>query len=155
MTLPFETAETFRRNKTRYCRHIDTKQWSLLSTFILPDAEIEFLNAEGRTYVDENGVEQKWYSRAGFVACFEKAFEGMQTLHVVDPGDFEVVEGNGAGDGDRSGVRSGSGSGSRSKNEARAVFGLVYHVGDAGSEKGVHLTGGRHYQETWKMVKDE
>ncbi|KXH66023.1 hypothetical protein CSAL01_12291 [Colletotrichum salicis] len=65
MSLPFETAEIICRNKTRYCRYIDMKQWPLLSTLILPDTEIEFLDAEGRTYCDENGVEQKWDSLAG------------------------------------------------------------------------------------------
>lgn len=60
--------------------------------------------------------------------------------------------GDGTRDRDRGGDRSGSRS--RSKNEAKAVSGLVYHVGDVGSEKGVHLTGGGHYLETWR-VDDE
>ncbi|OHE99230.1 hypothetical protein CORC01_05511 [Colletotrichum orchidophilum] len=138
MVLSPEAAETIRRKKTRYCRYLDTKQWASLSTIILPDAEIEFLDAEGQTAVDENGVEQKWNSLEGFVGYFEPVFAGMQTLHVVDPGDFEVDEENGAGNVD----------------ETKAVFGFVYHAGNAGSEKGVHLTGGGHYYETWRRDKD-
>lgn len=125
-SVPPEIAEQIRLKKSQYCRFADTNAWDKIDTVIASDATFAFYDSEGALVCD-NGVEFKFNSRAEFVGYFSAAFKALQTIHVVGPGELELV----------------------GPNEVKAIWTVIYHSGLRGTDGGMHGTGGGHYYETW------
>ncbi|ROW18396.1 hypothetical protein VPNG_00297 [Cytospora leucostoma] len=133
MALPPYAAETIRRKKSQYCRFLDTKQWHLFDKIALPDANFDFVGPEGNVLSD-GGVPFSWSNTKGFTSHFKKAFETVQTIHSIGPGELEQI----------------------GPGEVKAIWTVIYHLGPQGSADAKHHgTGGGNYHEIWKKQGDD
>ncbi|KAK6216084.1 hypothetical protein LQW54_003860 [Pestalotiopsis sp. IQ-011] len=124
-----EVAMIINRKKNWYCRYADTCQFEKFDQIALPECTYEY-QSDGAV-ITQSGFTYRWGSTKDFVDFFAKAFETLQTIHMVGPGDFEQI----------------------SDDEVRATFTVIYHSGLAkgvSESYGVQGTGGGHYCETWK-----
>ncbi|KAF7558195.1 hypothetical protein G7Z17_g17 [Cylindrodendrum hubeiense] len=126
-----EAMEIITRKKQQYCRFADSNQWHEFDNIMMPDFTAEFFNAEGEIHV-ENNTEYRFASLEEWRGYFSKAFEQLQTIHIVSPAEFEEV----------------------SPDEIKAIFTVLYHAGTK-SDTGMHGTGGGHYHEIWKRKGDD
>jgi hypothetical protein len=132
---PPDVTERIRSKKSQYTHFADSQQWHRFDTIFLPDATFKFVDAEGKVVTTPDGATPyEWQSPDAWRAFFEKAFVGVQVIHLVDPGEFEQV----------------------SPDEVKAVFTVIYHAGPKGyAKEPPHETGGGHYRETWVRVGDD
>ncbi|KAI0133845.1 hypothetical protein BJ170DRAFT_590852 [Xylariales sp. AK1849] len=129
-----EVAAIINRKKQWYCRYADTNQWHLFDKVALPECTYEY-HSDGKVLVNA-GFTYAWGSTEQFTSFFTKAFESLQTIHMVGPGDLEQV----------------------SPDEVKAVFTVIYFSGlkkTASESHGVQGTGGGHYFETYKRKGDD
>ncbi|KAK9421562.1 putative Bile acid 7-alpha [Seiridium unicorne] len=129
-----EVAAVITRKKLWYCRYADTRQWHLFDKVALPECTFEY-QSNGEILVNA-GFTYAWSSTEQFTSFFSKAFENLQTLHTVGPGEFEQV----------------------SEDQVKAVFTVVYYSAlkkGAESSHGVQGTGGGHYFETYRRKGDD
>lgn len=125
---PPEVAERIRHKKAQYTRFADTKQWSKFDSIFVADATFKFVDEEGKVISTPDGaIPYEWTSREAWVAFFSAAFTNLQVIHLVGPGEFEMV----------------------GPDEVKAVFTVIYHDAPKGKGTGPHETGGGHYYETW------
>ncbi|KAK4232879.1 hypothetical protein C8A03DRAFT_19931 [Achaetomium macrosporum] len=125
---PPDVAERIRSKKAQYTRLADTKQWKKFDAIFVPDATFTFVDADGKVISTPDGATSyKWHSLESWAAFFEKALADSQVIHLVGPGEFELV----------------------GPDEVKASFTVVYHSGAKGEGAGPHETGGGHYRETW------
>ncbi|KAH8659889.1 hypothetical protein BX600DRAFT_499190 [Xylariales sp. PMI_506] len=129
-----EVAQIITRKKLWYCRYSDTNQWELWDQVALPECTYEY-HSNGKVF-SKAGFTYAWGSSSEFTAFFSKAFENLQTIHMVGPGEFEQV----------------------SDDEVKAVFTVIYFSSlkkTATESHGVQGTGGGHYFETYKRKGDD
>ena len=123
-----EIAQIITTKKLQYCRFADTHQWEKFNQVALPECTYEYTD-HGEVIVD-HGFTYSWKSTKAFTSFFSAAFETLQTLHHVGPGEFKFI----------------------SFNEVQAIFPIVYYSGLAkgfNSTQGVTGVGGGHYYETY------
>ncbi|TLD11191.1 hypothetical protein PgNI_05205 [Pyricularia grisea] len=134
-TVSPEIIEAIRSKKTLYCRAVDTKSWAEFERIALPNATLVYKNSvNGLTTDASDGTNlPSFNSRDDFVAFFKKAFEPLQTIHMVNSGSFERI----------------------SDDEVKAVFALVTHGGPTCDSKNGHVTAGGYYNEVYKNVDGE
>lgn len=132
MAISPEVAEIIRRKKTQYCRFADLNQFHLFDKIALPSATFKFAGRDSEV-INENGIVYSWEDRETFCAAFTKAFENVQVIHSVGPGELEQT----------------------GPDEVKAVFTVIYHAGPKGTDPKNHGTGGGHYHETWKRQGDD
>ncbi|KAI3393814.1 hypothetical protein diail_3590 [Diaporthe ilicicola] len=132
MAISPEVAEIIRTKKSQYCRFADTNQFHLFEKIALPSATFKFVGPDD-VVIAEGGVEYSWENLAGFCAFFTKAFESIQVIHSVGPGELEQT----------------------GPDEVKAIFTVIYHAGPKGTDMKHHDIGGGHYHETWKRQGDD
>ncbi|KAF4984966.1 hypothetical protein FDECE_16932 [Fusarium decemcellulare] len=132
MAVSPEAAAIIQRKKAQYCRFADTHQWDRFDTIMLPNAEFSFHDPDG-SVIKKGDMEYSWSSTKDWAAFFKNENKEMQAIHIVGPAEMEQV----------------------SPDEIKSIWAVVYHVGNKGSEGGVHGTGGGHYYESWKKVGDD
>jgi hypothetical protein len=129
-----EIVNIITRKKAQYCRFADTNQWHLFDQVALPECTYEYCS-NGVVFAKAEFT-YAWGSTAEFVGFFSKAFENLQTIHLIGPGEFEKV----------------------SPDEIKAVFGVIYMSGlkpTAAESHGIQGQGGGHYYETYKRKGDD
>jgi hypothetical protein len=129
-----EIAQIITTKKLQYCRFADTHQWEKFAQVAFPECTYEYTD-HGVLLVD-NGFTYKWNSTAEFTGFFSMAFQTLQTMHLVGPGEFTYLN----------------------PDEVEAIFPVVYHSAlakGAESTKGVTGTGGGHYREIYKRKDDD
>ncbi|KAH8903544.1 hypothetical protein BR93DRAFT_931138 [Coniochaeta sp. PMI_546] len=134
--VPPEIAQIITTKKLQYCRFADTHQWDKFDRVALPECTYEY-SSHGEILVDQ-GFKYSWSSTAEFTGFFSVAFETLQTMHLVGPGEFEYTNSN--------------------MDEIHAIFPIVYYSAlakTADSTQGVTGTGGGHYFETYKRQGDD
>jgi hypothetical protein len=131
-----EIAQIITTKKLQYCRFADTHQWEKFDQVALPECTYEYSD-HGNLIVD-HGFQYAWASTAKFTAFFSAAFETLQTMHLVGPGEFGYTKPD--------------------MDEIEAIFPVVYHSAlakTATSTQGVTGSGGGHYYEIYKRVGDD
>lgn len=125
-----EVAQAISRQKARYGRYADTKQWDKWEKEIaLPDARYSFFDTNGQPLMV--GKQALAFDSAKAVtAYFEKFFASLETMHNLGPGDFEQA----------------------SADEVKAVFGFEDQVMNKALGHWAEIRGGGFYYETWKLV---
>lgn len=129
-----EVAQIITRKKLWYCRYADTGKWESFDKVSLPECTFAY-HSEGKVFVN-HGFTYAWGSTQEFTSFFSKAFENLQTLHMIGPGEFEYV----------------------SEDEVKAVFSVVYYSAlkkTADQSHGVQGVGGGHYFDTFKRKGDD
>lgn len=125
---PPDIAERIRYKKAQYARFIDSKQWPRFNTIFVADAKITFVDANEKVVVAPNGTTPySWQSLDAWAGFFEKALVDVQCIHLLGPGELELVR----------------------PDEVKAVFPFTYHAGPKADGQGPHETRGGHYHETW------
>ncbi|RTE85003.1 hypothetical protein BHE90_000387 [Fusarium euwallaceae] len=128
-----EVALAITRQKARYGRYADTKQWDKFAQDIaLPDARFSFYDTEGKLLV-AGPQSLAFDSVKGCAAFFGKFFSQFQTQHNFGPGDFEQV----------------------GPDEVKAIFGMEDQIMSKYLGAWVEIRGGGFYHETWKLVDGE
>jgi len=126
-----EIAQIITTKKLQYCRFADTHQWSKFDQVAFPECTYQYTD-HGELIVD-HGFSYSWNSTKAFTTFFSAAFETLQTMHHVGPGEFVYTN--------------------AALNEVLATFPIVYHSALAkgvNSTVGVTGTGGGHYYETYR-----
>ncbi|KAH8886026.1 hypothetical protein GQ53DRAFT_750848 [Thozetella sp. PMI_491] len=129
-----EVINIITRKKLWYCRYSDTGKWHLFDQVAVPECKFEY-HSEGKVLVHA-GFTYAWPSREGFTSFFSKAFENLQTMHLLGPGEFDQI----------------------SQDEVKAVFPVAYFSAlkkTATASHGVQGQGGGYYFETYKRVGDD
>jgi hypothetical protein len=132
--VPPEVAQIITNKKLQYCRFADTHQWAKFDQVAFPECTYRY--TDHSELVVANGFRYEWGSTADWVGFFSGAFETLQTMHHVGPGEFTMV----------------------AEDEVEAVFPVMYYSALAkGVDKthGVTGTGGGHYYETYKRKGDD
>ncbi|KAH7320598.1 hypothetical protein B0I35DRAFT_197926 [Stachybotrys elegans] len=127
-----EVALAITRQKARYARYADTKQWDKWADLALPDATMAYLLTDGKPLAMGPQL-TVWDSSKASAAFFEKFFRSMESLHNIAPGDFEAV----------------------APDEVKAIFGFEDQVLSAHLPWLLEIRGGGYYYETWKLVDGE
>lgn len=128
-----EVAMAITRQKARYARYADTKQWGLFEKIGHPNGRFSFLGTDGEPLV--MGKALVFDSAASFASFFEKFFAGLETMHNISPGDFEPSD--------------------QSSDEVKAVFGFEDQLLPKALGSWVEIRGGGFYTETWKLIDGE
>lgn len=128
-----EVALAISRQKARYARYADTKQWSRFEKVGLPDGRFSFLGVDGEPLM--MGKALVFDTARSFAAFFESFFAGLETMHNLSPGDFEKSE--------------------EKADEVKAVFGFEDQLLSKTLGSWVEIRGGGFYTETWKLVDGE
>ncbi|KAK4661162.1 uncharacterized protein QC763_704695 [Podospora pseudopauciseta] len=135
--VPYEIAELIRRKKALYCRSADTKQWRRFSEFALPEATFTFVDALTPDIpLTEGGQSMSFSHRDAFLNYFEERNKDLQYIHSVGPGELYFVDG-------------------KDGKEVKAIWGVIFHVGDGEETRGFHGTGAGYYHEVWVKVGDD
>ncbi|KAJ0121781.1 hypothetical protein J7T55_008948 [Diaporthe amygdali] len=132
MAVSSEVAEIIRRKMSQYCRLADTRQLHLFDKVALPGATFKYVGADG-SVIHENGVDYIFDNREAFCTFFHNAFETIQVIHSVGPGELEQI----------------------GPDEVKAIFTVIYHAGPKGTDVKNHGTGGGHYYGTWRREGDD
>ncbi|CAJ2506321.1 Uu.00g004510.m01.CDS01 [Anthostomella pinea] len=134
-----EVTDIIRAKMNRYCRSVDSKQWDLFNTVSFPDASFAYRNPDG-SFVraalagQDSSVDYNFKSREEFLNFFKSTFDSLNTIHMVDGGDFEQV----------------------GPDEVKVVFVIMYMAGPNGKIPGISDgSGGGHYHQTWKRDGDD
>lgn len=116
--------DQIRTAKARYCRFLDTKQWSAFGELLVPAPHIQFFDPSGALMVTFD-------SRDVFVESARSFLEGAHSIHQVHNDELIWV----------------------SANEVSAIWSMedyvVYPSAKAGQPSAVHGYG--HYHETWVL----
>ncbi|KAI1470072.1 uncharacterized protein F4812DRAFT_457467 [Daldinia caldariorum] len=128
MAVDPRVTDIIRGKKLRYCLCIDTKQWHLFEQVALPDATLCIVNPDG-SFVEQDGVDWNWPTRADFINYLQKTFGQHQTMHNAGAAAFEQV----------------------SPDEVKVTSSGIWHLA-AGETQG---TGGGYYYETWVRKDDD
>lgn len=120
------------QKKAQYCRFADSHQWHKFDTIMLSNATYSFHEPDG-SVIMKGDLPMKWLSRDDWTAFFSNENKDLQAIHNVGPAEMEQV----------------------SPDEIKAVFSVIYHVGNKEADSGFHGTGGGYYHETWKKVGDD
>ncbi|KAK4649832.1 hypothetical protein QC762_704695 [Podospora pseudocomata] len=135
--VPHEIAELIRRKKALYCRSADTKQWRRFSEFALPEATFTFVDALTPDIpMTEGGQCMSFSHRDAFLDYFEERNKDLQYIHSVGPGELYFVDG-------------------KDGKEVKAIWSVIFHVGDGEETRGFHGTGAGYYHEVWVKVGDD
>lgn len=127
-----EVAGAITRQKARYARYADTKQWDKLEALNLPTAAYAFLDNSGRPLAV--GKKALVFDSPRPVAdYFRKFFAAMDTMHNIGPGDFEQA----------------------APGEVRAVWGFEDQIVSKALGSWAKIRGGGYYYETWRLVDGE
>ncbi|KAK3491345.1 hypothetical protein B0T13DRAFT_450837 [Neurospora crassa] len=123
--------------KLRYCRYIDTQQFPLLTSLILPSCTFNFIDYFSSSPIVEPSaagpVTLAFDSLASWTAYFSDKFKGLQTMHLVSgTGEFTSI----------------------SEDEYEVIFAVIYHAAPKEGETGWQGAGGGHYHERWVKGKD-
>lgn len=128
-----EVAVAITRQKTRYCRYADTKQWyKLASDVALPDARLVYCDSEGKP-LQVSGRDLVFDSAQSFAAFYDKFFAQFDTMHNIGPADLEQV----------------------AADEVNSVFGFEDQVMSKPLGAWGEIRGGGYYYTTWKLVDGE
>ncbi|KAL4864752.1 hypothetical protein BDV12DRAFT_200831 [Aspergillus spectabilis] len=127
---PYETAETIRHRKSQYSRFSDTAQWTLFSSLLHPSLTASSHNPDGSIIVSD-GFTYIFSNREEYVSFFSRSNANSQSIHVVGPGELEMI----------------------SEDEVSAVWGVTYQTGSLGAVGGSSGMGGGHYHEVWRRVE--
>lgn len=125
-----EVANAITRQKTRYARYADTKQWDKWEHEVFhPTAKFAFLDVKGAPLMV--GKKPLVFDSAKAIAAYYlKFFAEVNTMHNIGPGDFEQV----------------------APDEVRAVFGVEDQVVSKALGLWASIRGGGYYYETWRLV---
>ncbi|KAM5353529.1 hypothetical protein ACJ41O_000179 [Fusarium nematophilum] len=128
-----EVAQAISRQKARYGRYIDTKQWDKWERDVaLPDAQYSFLDTAGNPLTV--GKQALVFDTAKSTATFfNRFFSQVETMHNIGIGDFEQV----------------------APDEVKAVFGFEDQILSKALGAWGEIRGGGFYYETWKLVDGE
>ncbi|KAK7423698.1 hypothetical protein QQX98_000888 [Neonectria punicea] len=132
MAISQETKDIITTKKLQYCRFADSNQWDSFDKILTPDAICEFFESEG-VIQNQGGVDCRFSSREEVVGFFSKATAGMQTLHVISPGEMEQT----------------------GPDEIKVIWGAVFQMGSKEPSGGMHGTGGGYFHETWIRKGDD
>lgn len=128
-----EVAIAINRQKARYCRYADTKQWDKLASDVtLPDARLAYCDSAGAP-LRVSGRALVFDSAASFAAFYTKFFAPVDSMHNLCPADLEQV----------------------APDEVKAVFGFEDQVVFRGLGSWGTIRGGGYYHNTWKHVDGE
>lgn len=132
MSPSMETTQIIASKKAQYTRLVDTNQWSLLDTILLPEFSFKMLDHEG-AIMSLGGAEIKFASREEWKTHFGKLFETKQKTHLVGFPELEQI----------------------GPDEIVAWCTLQASVADIGARPKGRTTLGGHYRDTWKRVDGE
>lgn len=128
-----EVALAITRQKLRYARYADTKQWDLFEKIGVPDGRFNFFGADGEPL--RMGKAVVFDSAKSFADFFNHFFSGLETLHNIAPGDFETSNEN--------------------PDEVKAIFAFEDQLLSKTFGSWFEIRGGGHYNETWKLIDGE
>ena len=129
-----EVAEAITRQKARYGRYADTKQWDLFAKLGLPNARYSYLDNAGKPLMTGNRA--LVFESSGLAAeFFGRFFLNFDTLHNIAIGDFEPS--------------------TEAPDEVWAVFGFEDQLVSKALGAWAEIRGGGFYYETWKLVDGE
>ncbi|KAK3368461.1 hypothetical protein B0H63DRAFT_488503 [Podospora didyma] len=126
-----EIAQIIQTKKLQYARFADTHQWEKFNQVALPECTYSYTD-HGKIIVD-HGFTYRWSSTKDFTTFFSAAFQTLQTMHHIGPGEFNYTD--------------------SSLSEVLAIFPVVYYSAlaqGATDTQGVTGTGGGHYYETYR-----
>jgi hypothetical protein len=124
-----EIALAISRQKARYGRYADTKQWDKFGHDIaLPDAIMSYCDTNGEPLV-YNNRKLVFNSPVATARFFGEFFAPLQTMHTIAVGDFEQV----------------------APDEVNAVFGFEDQLVSPSLGGLAEIRGGGFYYETWKL----
>ncbi|KAF5517173.1 hypothetical protein CGCA056_v011013 [Colletotrichum aenigma] len=128
-----EVALAISRQKARYARYADTKQWDKFDKEIgLPTAQYVYCGTDGQPVV--LGTQKCVFASPGACAAwFGNFFSYLETLHNIGIGDFEQI----------------------APDQVKAVFGFEDQLFSKQLGSWAGLRGGGFYYETWKLVDGE
>ncbi|KAL3293791.1 bile acid 7-alpha [Colletotrichum asianum] len=128
-----EVALAISRQKARYARYADTKQWDKFDKEIgLPTAQYVYCGTGGQPVV--LGTQKCVFESPGACAAwFGNFFSYLETLHNIGLGDFEQI----------------------APDQVKAVFGFEDQLFSKQLGSWAGLRGGGFYYETWKLVDGE
>lgn len=125
-----EVALAITRQKARYGRYADTKQWDKFEMEIgLPGACYSYCDGDGKPLMV--GKQALVFDSAKSTAAFfKKFFTPQNTMHNLSIGDFEQV----------------------APDEVKAIFGFEDQIVSKVLGRLAEIRGGGYYYETWKLV---
>ena len=128
-----EVAIAITRQKARYCRYGDTKQWDRLAREVmLPDARLVYCDDAGKP-LRVSGRDLVFDSSTSFAAFYTNFFAQFDTMHNLCSADIEQV----------------------APDEVKSVFGFEDQVMSKQLGAWAEIRGGGYYHETWKLVDGE
>lgn len=130
--VPPEVAQAITRQKARYARFADTKQWDKFEALALPNAPYAFLDTDKKP-LTVGGKALVFETAKSVAAYFGKFFAAQETMHNIGPGDFEQV----------------------APDEVKAVFGFEDQIISIYLGSWAKIRGGGYYYETWRLVDGE
>ncbi|KFH43814.1 hypothetical protein ACRE_054030 [Hapsidospora chrysogenum ATCC 11550] len=128
-----EIALAITRQKARYGRYADTKQWDKFERDIaLSDARYSYCDVNGKPL--QVGKQALVFDSARSAAAFfERFFAPQATMHNLGVGDFEHT----------------------AEDEVQSVFGFEDQIVSKALGSLAEIRGGGYYYETWKRVGGE
>ncbi|KAL4731006.1 putative cyclase fgr4 [Fusarium chlamydosporum] len=118
MAVSLETYTIIQQKKAQYCRFADSHQWEKFDTIMLPNATYSFHEPDG-SLIMKGDIPFSWSSRDDWVAFFSSENKELQAIHNVGPAEMEQI----------------------SPDKVKAVWSVMYHVGNKDAGSGFHGTG--------------
>ena len=116
--------ETIRASKARYCRYVDTQNWSQLAALFTRNPNIRFLGEDGVTLAEFSSIDE-------FLSVTKAYLSGARTIHQVHNDEIEVV----------------------SEEEVSAIWSMEDYLifPDIDDSRPASMHGYGHYHETWRL----
>ncbi|RGP62926.1 hypothetical protein FSPOR_8909 [Fusarium sporotrichioides] len=117
-TVSSEAYAIIQRKKAQYCRFADSQQWEKFDRIMLPNATYSFHNPDG-SFITKGDMPFSWSSRDDWIAFFSSENKELQAIHNLGPGEMDQI----------------------SPHHIKAVWSVIYHVGNKNAESGFHGIG--------------
>lgn len=115
---------TIRRQKAKYCRFVDTKNWDGFSSLFVERPSLHFYAPDGELLYEFN-------DRYEYVRAASTFLEGARTIHQVHNDEIDII----------------------SDTEIRAIWSMEDYLFLApGNDRPKSIHGYGHYHETWRLT---
>ncbi len=84
MTATFDDRDQIRSAKARYCRFVDTQEWTQFATLMEPDLEVRVIDPAGVTIA-------AFDDRDSYVDAVIAFLEGARSIHQIHNEEFERI----------------------------------------------------------------
>lgn len=114
--------ETIRTLKARYCRYVDTQNWSEFASMFARDPSLRFIGEDGVVVAEFDSLDE-------FLAVTKGYLAGARTIHQVHNDEIDVI----------------------SETEVHAIWSMEDYLifPDVKDSRPASMHGYGHYHETW------